>query len=145
VEDQKTKSLQQQLEEAEKRTAEAAKRREERAKRAQLERELRRAEATEVLDKLEELHGAEGVKLAKYVTHSGKLIVVVADKPLQMRKFRESKMTGDDCEKFVLPHVVHPTKEEFAEICDEEPACRDPLAVLLSQLYGLQRKEDEGK
>jgi len=138
-------SLEEQVEEAEKRVAEASRRREDRQRKDRLERALKRAEFTEIVDRLEEEHGCEGKGLAKYVTNSGKLIVVTAGQPTKLKKFRETKGTGHDVELFVKPHVVYPTAEEYDEIVHEEPAIRDPLGSLIVRLYGVQREEDEGK
>jgi hypothetical protein len=130
---------------AEKRTLEASNRREARQKNAELERALQRAEFTEILDRLEEEHGVEGKGLCKYITNSGKLIVMTAGQPTQMRKFRETKGTGRDCEVFVKPHVVYPDPEAYEEIIANEPGIRDYLANRLIKLYGVRHEENEEK
>jgi len=50
-----------------------------------------------------------------------------------------------ETESYVLPCVVHPSKDDYRKIVKRRPFLSDECALALSGLYGFKRKDEEGK
>jgi hypothetical protein len=48
-------------------------------------------------------------------------------------------------EAFVLPNVVHPTRDEYRKLVMRRPVIAARCAGALVELYGLKAKDDQGK
>lgn len=61
------------------------------------------------------------------------------------KTFSTSKMDVVDVETFVLPNVVHPSRETYREIVMRRGFLADRCATSLAKLYGVKRETDAGK
>lgn len=128
--------------------AEARQRKRDREAAAQADRDAAELEKLQLEERFEkELSGKVGKDFAIVdCSDLGKgFVVVKLGLDVHWKTFKSSKMDEVDVDSFVSPNVVHPSKDEFRKLVHERPAVGDRCAVELSHLFGLKRKEDEGK
>lgn len=116
-------------------------------------RELSRAIAAEEMAAKDEeavaeavaTHGDLGVMIGAVYTACG-VVIVGRPKALIFRRFQELESTKTkDLEQLVRPCLVHPTKPEFDQICDEQPATLVRCADMVATLAGARGREVQGK
>lgn len=121
------------------------------AKREELERLEKDANELarfQLVDRLEsELHGKEGrdfaiVDLTKY---GEGFIAVKLGEAVHWKSYSASKMNEVDTEVFVIPNLVHPSKEEYRKIVMRRPFAADRSATALADLYGVDLQARTGK
>lgn len=123
--------------------------------RVQLEQARRELSDAKAIADAEDAHGpvfivgetqeVEGHKVAAVRTSHG---VVIVKKPnhLLYRKFQDSgEANFKEFDKLTRPCVVHPTKEQWDHILDEEPAAMSRVASAVCLLAGARIKELQGK
>lgn len=72
-------------------------------------------------------------------------VVLKRGEPVLWTTFKKSKMNEVDTEGFVLPSVVHPTKDDYRKLVMKRPFVAERCANEVAKLYGVKVKEDEGK
>jgi hypothetical protein len=114
---------------------------------AELERELAKAEReakeAETLLELESKHGKD--KIGYIETDLG-MVVLSRPHAALFRRFQDQdKATVLEVEKLVRPCVIHPTKERFDMMCEEQPMILARAAEVVSRLAGFRNKDLEAK
>jgi hypothetical protein len=92
----------------------------------------------------ETAHGPVDKRIAIVNTSNGVVIVKRANHVL-FRRFQDSKLNVDECEKLVRPCLVHPDKATFDRWAEEEPAIIVRAANALGTLAGIRGEEASGK
>lgn len=107
--------------------------------------ELERLLLEEKLEK--ELGGPAGSMFAIVdVSELGEgCIAVKLGEDVHYATYKESKMNVVDTETFVLPNVVHPSKDDYRKIVARRPAIADRCALALAELYGIKLAVTAGK
>jgi hypothetical protein len=114
----------------------------------QAERDAAELEGFNLLERFEgETNGREGVDFAVVDLTDVKegFVVVKLGEAALFKAFANSKMSEVDVDAFVLPNVLHPSKDEFRRITSRRPFCGVRCASALSALYGVRAKGEEGK
>ncbi len=128
--------------------AKARARQAEREAKAAAEAEAAELERFELVERFErELNGREGREFTIVdVSALGEGFVVVKLGEDVLRKtFAASKMTEADIDAFVVPCVVHPSKEGYRKLVARRGWVADRCVLALSGLFGVKTKEDEKK
>ena len=119
---------------------------------AKVEREKMRAEAeasreAEILELESRFEGELGERGAafEFVTSADGVIALKLPEAVLTTRFLESKVTAADVHDFVLPCVVHPSKDEYRAIVSKRPLVANRCATALLSLAGAKKESDAGK
>jgi len=114
----------------------------------QVEREEAEIARAELVERLEhETGGREGDAFAivdATDVRAGFVVVKLGDFVL-FKAFSNSKMTEVDVDAFVLPCVVHPSKDEYRKLAMQRAAIPLRCANALASLYGVKEGREQGK
>lgn len=103
----------------------------------------RDAKDTEKLLELEAKNGKD--KVAAVRTDLGMVILSRPNSTLFRRFQDQEKATTLEAEKLVRPCVLHPDKDRFDIMCEEQPMILSRCAERVAKLAGLRDKETEEK
>jgi hypothetical protein len=124
-----------------------AKAREEKAKRDKAIEDARDAAELEVLDldeKFSKELGPRGIEFEIVTTSVGPVVLKRGEAVLQNR-LSQSKVTDADVVEYVVPCVVHPTREKFLDMIDKRPLIASRCALALATLFGAKANDDASK
>ncbi len=123
---------------------------------AAAQREIKQEALESLLEKLADEYGgpfyvhgdqppAGAIGFVLEVPASDQIIAVKRGPGVLWNRYETSKKKSEDDERFILPCVVRPSREEMQKLLVERPAVLNPLVLELAALYGFKLKEDRGK
>lgn len=121
-----------------------------RAKReAERDREQQAAqlEELELEDRFEREIGRRGrdFQIVDCTAEGGGFVVLKLGDTVAHKRFKNSKMSEVDAQDYVLPSLVHPSKERFLALLATHGEVAHNCALELAKLHGLKLKDDAGK
>lgn len=118
---------------------------EEKAGDQEIEREERALADAQKLVELVDEHGPLDRAIAAVETDFG-LVVVKRVSAMRFKKFMDQKeYKSENVEVFVRPQVLWPSKAEFDEWCEEQPAILIRASDAIAKLAGIRKGEVEKK
>lgn len=104
----------------------------------------REAEVLELESRFESELGERGAAFEIVTSADGPIVVKLPEAVLTTR-FLDSKVTAADVHDFVMPCVVHPSKDDYRAIVAKRPLVANRCATALLSLAGAKKESDAGK
>ncbi len=104
----------------------------------------REAEVLELESRFEGDLGERGAAFEIVTSADGPIVLKLPEAVLTTR-FLESKVTAADVHDFVMPCVVHPSKDDYRAIIAKRPLVANRCATALLSLAGAKKESDAGK